>query len=182
MGKLILFCILSLPIIFISRRSLSSRRNHGFYRFFSWECILWLLISNYKFWFENPFSFCQVVSWILLFLSIYYLVAGTILMVKMGKPEKSGEREALFRFEKTSELIESGIFKYIRHPLYGSLILLTWGVFLKNISWPLFLVSLVSTIFLYITALLDEKECLQYFGNKYNEYMKRSKMFVPFLL
>jgi protein-S-isoprenylcysteine O-methyltransferase Ste14 len=43
------------------------------------------------------------------------------------------------------------------------------------------LVSLVSTVFLYLTALFDEKECIDYFGTAYREYMKRSKMFIPFL-
>lgn len=31
----------------------------------------------------------------------------------------------LFAFEKTSTLVYSGIFKYIRHPLYSPLIFLT---------------------------------------------------------
>jgi len=91
------------------------------------------------------------------------------------------DRETLFQFEKTTELIETGIFKYIRHPLYGSLVFLSWGVFFKNTTLPLFLVSVFSTLMLYITARFDEKECVQYFGDKYSEYMKRSKMFVPFL-
>lgn len=181
MEKLILFGILSLPVVFLSWRSLSSTGNHGFYRFFSWECILWLLLSNYPFWFENPFSPAQVASWFLLIVSVYYFVAGTIFLIRKGKPLKSKEREALFQFEKTTELVESGIFRYIRHPLYGSLILLTWGVFFKHMTFPLFLVSLVSTLFLYFTALFDEKECLHYFGDNYRQYMGRSKMFVPFL-
>ena len=181
MEKLILFGILSLPLIFISRRNILVPASHGFYRFFSWECILWLLLSNYKFWFEDPFAPKQIVSWVLLFASIYYVAAGSILLVKMGKQAKAKERDELFQFEKTTALVDRGIFRYIRHPLYGSLLLLTWGVFLKNTTFTLFLISLISTLFLYLTALFDEKECTAYFGNKYLEYMKRTKMFIPFL-
>ena len=181
MWRLILFFILNIPIIVLSWRSLSSIRNHGFYRFFSWECILLLLVSNYQFWFEDPFGYKQLISWALLLISIVFLIFGSILLIKIGKPNKSRERETLFQFEKTTELVDRGIFKYIRHPLYGSLIILTWGIFLKNTTIPLLLVSLVSTVFLYLTALFDEKECISYFGAAYREYMKRSKMFIPFL-
>jgi protein-S-isoprenylcysteine O-methyltransferase Ste14 len=181
MEKLIIFGILSIPVIVLSWRSIFSYKNHGFYRFFSWECTLWLLVSNYKFWFEDPFILRQIISWILLFASIWYLLSGTILMKKFGKAKKSLDREALFAFEKTTELIDVGIFKYIRHPLYGSLILLTWGIFLKNTTFSLLPVALASTLFLYVTALLDEKECIQFFGEKYRQYMTHSKMFVPFL-
>ena len=176
-----LFGMLSLSLIFTSRRSLFAPASHGFYRFFSWECILWLLLSNYKSWFENPLAPKQIVSWFLLFASIYYVVAGSIFLVIKGKPAKAKEREELFQFEKTTELVDRGIYRCIRHPLYGSLLLLTWGVFLKNTTSPLFLISLISTLFLYLTAHFDEKECIAYFGNKYLAYMKRTRMFIPFI-
>jgi protein-S-isoprenylcysteine O-methyltransferase Ste14 len=181
MEKLIIFALFSIPVIFLSRKSLLHPGNHGFYRFFSWECILWLLVSNVQFWFDDPFAWKQVVSWILLFASVYYLLAGILLIRNIGKPQKSGDREELYGFEKTTELVDSGIFGYIRHPLYGSLILLTWGIFLKNATFPLLFVALASTAFLYVTALFDEQECILYFGRQYKEYMKRTRMFVPFL-
>jgi protein-S-isoprenylcysteine O-methyltransferase Ste14 len=182
MKVLIVFGILSIPIIILSWRTFFNPKSHGFYRFFSWECILWLFASNYNVWFDNPFSIIQVISWILLFISIFLVIAGVILLKKAGKPVNSRDDEALFEFEKTSELVETGIFKYIRHPLYSSLIFLTWGIFLKNPSIFLFAIACLSTTFLYTTAICDEKECIRYFGNQYREYMKRTKKFVPFLI
>ena len=179
--KILFFAFLSVPVIVMSWRSLFSYRNHGFYRFFGWEGILWLLVSNAKFWFEDPLGLKQIISWFLLFLSLYYLIAGGILLIRVGKPQKSKERKELFQFEKTTELIDTGLFGWIRHPLYGSLILLTWGVFLKNVTLPLLIVAMVSTLFFYLTALYDEKECIQYFGKKYLAYMKGSQMFIPFV-
>lgn len=182
MESLIVFGILSVPIILLSRRTLFNPKSHGFYRYLSWECIIWLLASNFRFWFDEPFSVKQIISWILLIYSIYPVVAGSIQLKKAGKPNKIRDEKTLYQFEKTSELVDTGIFKYIRHPLYSSLIFLTWGIFLKNTTGLLFLVALLSTVFLYFTALFDEKECIQYFGKKYNEYMTRSKMFIPFLI
>lgn len=182
MERYLIFGILSVPIIALSWRTLFNISSHGFYRFFSWECIVWLLASNYKFWFENAFSKRQLFSWLFLFLGAYLAIAGTILLKRVGKPIKNRKEENLFEFEKTSELVDTGIFRYIRHPLYSSLIFLTWGIFLKNPNGQLFIASVLSTAFLYSTAIFDEKECIKYFGNRYREYMKRTKRFIPFLI
>jgi len=182
MEKLIFFVILSLPVIVISWRTLFNARNHGFYRFFSWECIIWLFVTNCKFWFDHPFSLLQLFSWIFLIISVYLVTAGAILLKKAGKPGRNRDEPALFQFEKTTELVEKGIFKYIRHPLYSSLLFLTWGIFLKNVTFQLFIVSLLSTAFLFLTAIYDEKECIAFFGGTYREYMKRSKRFIPYVI
>ena len=181
MERAIAFGILSLPIIALSWRTLTKLKSHGFYRFFSWECILWLLISNLRYWFIDPFCIRQVFAWVFLFIALYLIIAGVILLRKFGKPNQNRNEKGLYQFEKTSELIDTGLYRYIRHPLYASLLFLTWGILLKQITVSLFLISLISTIFLYLTALSDEKECLKYFGEKYKGYMKQTKMFIPFL-
>lgn len=182
MNKLVVFVILSIPVLILSGKSLKGQMSHGFYRLFSWECILWLIISNIRYWFTDPFSALQLISWILLIAGGYLVTAGVIQMKRKGKAEKSREDNTLFDFEKTTELVDTGIFRYIRHPLYSSLVFLTWGIFLKNTTAVLFIVSLTSTIFLYLTALQDEKECIRYFGDIYADYMKRTKRFIPFLI
>ena len=60
------------------------------------------------------------------------LVAGAVLLRRASKPGVVRVDEKLFKFEKTTELVTSGIFKYIRHPLYSSLIFLTWGIYFKH--------------------------------------------------
>ena len=178
----IIFGILSLVLIIISRHTFFNLKSHGFYRFLNWECVAWLLANNYKYWFEYPFSLNQFFSWILLFISLYLVIAGVILMKKLGKPEKAREDKTLYQFEQTTNLIDTGIFRFIRHPMYSSLIFLAWGIYLKNPTWALFVVAILSSVFLYFTATLEEKECIDYFGDKYKEYMKRSKMFIPFVI
>ena len=177
----ILFGILSLLVIAISWRTLFNTRSHGFYRFFSWECIAWLLASNYKYWFVDPFGINQIISWILLVYSLYLVIAGLLLIKMIGKPSATRDEKNLFGFEKTTQLIDTGVFKRIRHPLYASLIFVTWAVFLKNPTITLFVIALLSTNFLYITSRYDEKECIRYFGDKYLDYMKHTRMFIPFI-
>ena len=181
MNTYLLFAILSVPIVFASLRSLVRVKSHGFYRFFGWEGLLWLLVSNYKYWFVDPFSTAQLFSWCFLFLSVYLAVTGGYSLLKRGKPTHERDDKALFHFEKTSQLVDTGIYRYIRHPLYASLLYLSWGIFLKHATLPLFVVALITSVFYYLTSINDEKECLAYFGQQYRDYMKRSKMFLPFI-
>lgn len=179
--KLVLFIIASVPVTWLSWKPLRDPKSHGFFRYFSWECILWLLISNYSNWMHKPFSSIQILSWILLFSSALLALAGFITMKRHGSAVKGSGRQTQYGFEQTTRLVNTGIFRHIRHPMYASLILFTWGVYLKNPDILLTLVSLASTVLLYITAKVDEKECLEVFGEEYRAYMRVSKMFVPYL-
>ncbi len=182
MERLFAFGVLSLPILLVSWRTLRNVKSHGFYRFFSWECILWLLVSNISHWFDHPFEIPQLISWTFLFFSVYLVTTGVIQLKKGRKSDERSGEKTLYEFEKTSELIEKGIYKQIRHPLYSSLLFLTWGTFLKQTTTFLLIVSVIGTLFLVLTAIFDERECIAYFGDKYRQYMKRTKRFVPFVI
>jgi protein-S-isoprenylcysteine O-methyltransferase Ste14 len=179
--KFFLFGIVSGCLLYLSRASLRVVRSHGFYRFFAWETILALVLVNSDMWFSNPFSFLQIISWIFLILSLLLLGNGVYMIRSMGKPNKQRQDNTLLTFEKTSALVTSGIYRYIRHPLYSSLLFLSGGTFLKNITWPSLCLVAVATICLALTGKADEDECIQYFGSSYKEYMSHTKMFIPFL-
>lgn len=181
MEKLVAFALLTIPLVIVSYRSLIRRRGHGFYRFFAWEGMAWLIVSNIPFWFRDPFRIPQLFSWLMLFVSLYFVFSGAILLKKKGKADSIRKDQTLMSFEKTTELVDSGIFRYIRHPLYSSLLFLTWGIFLKNPTPVLAVVALFSSLMLYLTAAKDEGECMKYFGEPYREYMKKTKMFIPFV-
>ena len=68
-----------------------------------------------------------------------------------------------------------------RHPLYSSLLFLAWGAFFKHPSWVGVSLVLIATFFLTMTARVEETENMHYFDPAYQSYMKRTKMFVPFL-
>lgn len=182
MLQLGLFLTGSAMLAWISRAALRQPRSHGFYRFFAWEAILALLVLNVPFWFVDRFATHQLVSWALLFSSIGVLIAGMTMLRRRGKPDRARTDAALFAFEKTSTLVTAGIYRYIRHPLYTSLLLLAWGIFFKQIGLASLLCTLIATFFLWLTARCDEHECLAYFGDAYRQYMRRSKRFIPFVL
>jgi protein-S-isoprenylcysteine O-methyltransferase Ste14 len=81
--------------------------------------------------------------------------------------------------EATTQLVTKGIYHFIRHPLYASLLYLAWGLFFKSPSLLDGCLAVVTTAFLYATARADEKECVLKFGEKYSNYMKKTRMFIP---
>ena len=182
MLKLVMFIVGSAGLVVISRASLRAPRSHGFYRFFAWEFILALFLLNAHLWFRNPFSWHQLVSWFLLFASIVPLAFGVRSLVSKGAPVKSRkEDDQLLAFEKTTTLVTTGIYHYIRHPLYSSLLSLAWGIFFKAPTWLGALLAAAATVFLFATARADEAECVRFFGPAYPAYMKETRRFVPFL-
>jgi protein-S-isoprenylcysteine O-methyltransferase Ste14 len=182
MYKLITFAVVSAFFISISWRSLRAPHSHGFYRFFAWELIVSLFLLNVEGWFKNPFSLCQLASWLLLIVCIIPLVLGVRSLSRQGRPVKQRQVEPqLLAFEKTTTLVNTGIYHYIRHPLYSSLLFLAWGIFFKDPTWLGALLALTATLFLLVTAKVDEVECIRFFGPAYETYMKQTKRFVPFL-
>lgn len=180
--EIAIFGIASALLIYISRTSLRQPRSHGFYRFFAWEAILILFVFNMDSWFRDPFAWYQLIAWTLLFASLVPLVFGISSLRSRGKPVTKREGDpSLLMFEKTTSLVTSGIYHYIRHPMYSSLLLLAWGIFFKLPSWSCLAITAVATAFLFATAQADESECIQFFGVPYQEYMKKTKRFIPFL-
>lgn len=178
---IIAFFIGSLPIIYLSWRSLGSIRNHGFFRFFAWELILWLAVCNIRFWFKDPFSVHQIFSWTFLVISIYPLADSIYRFRVAGRINRERGDPTLFGFEHTTSLITTGVFRYIRHPMYASLLYLAWGIALKNPTIIILAYALATTFFLYLTVRVEERENLSYFGEDYRRYMKGTKRFVPWL-
>ncbi len=179
--KIIVFIIASGGILWVSRSSLQNFRSHGFYRFFAWEAILALILLNLDYWFYEPLRIRQLVSWLLLITSLYLVFHGVQLLGMAGKPDNSREDPSLLRLEKTTELVTRGAYRYIRHPLYSSLLFLAWGAFFKQLSLVSVGLVLAATFFLTITAKIEESENIRFFGTAYQSYMKKTKLFIPFL-
>lgn len=179
--RLVLFIAITVVVTVISRRTILNFTSHGFYRFLAWEAIAALMIWNLPYWFAEPFSVKQVISWILLIASLYVLWQG-VSRLQNAKRSTSRKESELYAFERTSELVTKGIYRYIRHPLYASLMYLAWGTFLKHISWISFILTLLASVSLIATAIADENECIQYFGDQYKKYMKGTKRFIPFVI
>lgn len=173
MIRLIVFALVSLGFVVLSWPSLRDPRSHGFFRFFAFESLLALILLNAGHWFRDPFSPLQIVSWLLLLSSLVLAIHGFYLLRMIGRPQGG--------FEYTTALVVVGAYKYIRHPLYCSLLLLGWGAFFKNPSLLSVVLMMAASAFLTATARFEEAENLDKFGDQYAAYMKTTKIFIPFL-
>jgi protein-S-isoprenylcysteine O-methyltransferase Ste14 len=179
--KILVFGFSSVGIIWLSRRSLQAPRSHGFYRFFAWELILALTLLNLNFWFAAPFSWYQLISWVCLLVSLYLILHGVIAFRLAGAHGGREEDPTLVGIEKTTRLVTAGPYRYIRHPFYSSLLFLAVGVFFKQPTWIGGVLAGLSVMMLVITAKIEERENIAYFGEEYRRYMRDTRMFVPFL-
>ena len=141
-----------------------------------------MFLLNAGGWFKDPLAWHQLISWILLLVSLALVIVGVRSLRRIGRQNAERNDPALLGVEKTSRLVTVGLYRYIRHPMYNSLLFLGWGMFFKSPSWPEAGLALLCTVFLVATARVEERENIAYFGDEYMEYMKRSKMFIPFLL
>ena len=179
--KVVVFVVGTVGVVWISRSSLRDVRSHGFFRFFAWESILALILLNLDYWFHEPLRLHQIISWFLLFVSLFLAIHGFQLLRLVGKPDDKRNDPSLVGIEKTTELVTVGAYRYIRHPLYSSLLFLSWGAFFKQPSLIGFCLAGIATFFLSMTAGIEEDENVRFFGATYQSYMKQTKMFIPFL-
>jgi len=179
--RIVVFILGTLFIFRVSRRSLRNPGSHGFYRFFVFEGILLLVLLNQPHWFVEPFSFFQYISWCFLAFSICLIIQSLWMLKQCGGHAERLDMPGNHAFENTVTVVEEGVYSYIRHPMYSSLLFLAWGAYLKNFSFLASVFVLFVTFFLFIAAKVEEGENIRFFGKSYKKYMERSKMFVPLI-
>ena len=141
-----------------------------------------ILILSY---FENKFFISVYIPiWDSIFISFFgifiYIIVGIILI---------GRRIQLGRFaigllviEDNHKLITTGIYKYIRHPIYlGTLV----GVLGFGLVYRALLITILCLIMYFLVfrqhIIYEEKILEKEFGEEYIAYKKNSKRLIPFL-
>ena len=76
-------------------------------------------------------------------------------------------------------IVTGGIYNFVRHPQYISFMICSFGLL---ILWPRYIVAVmfVTMIFAYyLLAKVEEKECIEKFGQSYIDYLNKTNMFLP---
>ena len=83
--------------------------------------------------------------------------------------------------KENPELVTSGPYRFVRHPIYsGVLLAMVGSALIGGVFW--FLVFIFFGIYFIYSAKNEEKLMLQQFPDHYPAYMKRSKMLIPWVL
>lgn len=131
------------------------------------EGILWghTLIDSVGFWGMYINYMCGIVALILI-LNGWYNIYKKYWSKETGK----------------GSLVKTGIYRYIRHPQYTGLLLLSFGMLAEWATLPMLILYPVMIGMYVRLAKKEEKDMLAEFGSEYREYMKSTKMFIPFVV
>lgn len=87
----------------------------------------------------------------------------------------------LYRIKKNQKLVTTGIYKYLRHPIYSAVLLELTGYQLLVNSY-LSLVFLPLIFFFFLRQIqLEEKLLIKKYGQKYLNYCRKTKSILPFI-
>jgi protein-S-isoprenylcysteine O-methyltransferase Ste14 len=83
--------------------------------------------------------------------------------------------------EKTEpELVTSGPYRLIRHPIYSGLLLALLGTALAVSFYILVVFALLGAYFVY-AAVMEERRMTELFPDSYPDYKRSTKMLIPFI-
>jgi protein-S-isoprenylcysteine O-methyltransferase Ste14 len=85
-------------------------------------------------------------------------------------------------FQENHQLIQSGPYAFVRHPMYSGLILMLLGTVVwygSGLGFILFVACILGTWF---KLRQEEKILTRHFGSTYSSYRKRVRALIPFVL
>ena len=153
-------------IVFSSGLALSARNG-----FNSSPATLWKLITQPPNLFTLPMHTILGVALIIAGLSIM-LIAHAILR---------WSHVSTLAIRENHKLRTSGLYRFVRHPLYFGAILVAIGVPVTVASMQGFLAMLLLIPIVLIRIRLEEKMLIEAFGDEYRNYKKTTKKLFPFI-
>jgi len=130
-----------------------------FLQFFliSLHFFLWQFIPQKQIIQASPFSY---------FLGIFIIIIALIIILISIKD--LGRNLSPFpRPIKNSKLVTTGIYRFTRHPMYYSLIFISFGVFITKLSIYYLCLSITLVLIIKFKIVLEE----QYLNNKFKNYI-----------
>jgi protein-S-isoprenylcysteine O-methyltransferase Ste14 len=111
---------------------------------------------------------------------IILLIVGLIVAI-LARRTLAGNWSGQVAFKKDHELVTTGLYQYIRHPIYTGMLMMILGTALSQGTLGAvigFLIILFGVLF----KLRDEEVLMtEHFAEGYASYKKRTKMLIPFL-
>ena len=105
--------------------------------------------------------------------------AGIVLLI-FGVPMWAIAVWTIVRAFKRGELVTSGVYGLVRHPIYSAWIVFIFpGIALLCRSWPMLLASLVAYIVFKLLIKREERYLEEKFGQAYLDYRERVKEIIP---
>jgi len=76
------------------------------------------------------------------------------------------------------EPVTNGLYRYSRHPMYVTAFVFFLGVSIATASWVFLLFTILLIAASFYFAPVEERLCLEKYGDAYREYMKRTPRYI----
>jgi protein-S-isoprenylcysteine O-methyltransferase Ste14 len=124
--------------------------------------------------FLRGFPIISYVGFLLIFLGLVVNWTGILTLKKQWS--------SVVIIKDDHQLIDHGIYKFIRHPIYSAVFLVLLGFCLALANWISFLVILVPNMISFGYRIhVEEKALEKHFGEKYINYERRTKRLIPWI-
>lgn len=117
-----------------------------------------------------------LASWLV---GLALLIAGTAILVR-GFLDLGRSLTPMPRPRADAQLVQTGVYALVRHPLYGALIMGSVGYGLLTASPLTLLLAGLLTAFFSLKSRREEAWLLDHFEG-YGAYMERTRRFIPWL-
>lgn len=85
----------------------------------------------------------------------------------LASPEAHGQEK----------LIVSGLYRWVRHPLYSASLLFIWLTPVMTLNWLALFIG--ATIYFVVGAMYEERKLVNAYGKEYEAYRRRTPMLIP---
>ncbi len=109
-------------------------------------------------------------------LAIFALVAG---VMQTGPMEFAGltQLSPIYDDLKPAQLVTSGLYAFVRHPLYSAGLVFIW--FSAEMSINRLVLWIIFSAYIIIGAIFEERKLLIDFGTEYAQYKAKTPMLIP---
>jgi protein-S-isoprenylcysteine O-methyltransferase Ste14 len=141
-------------------------------------------VMFYYLWIPLPVSWSESIAQILavLGLCVYMVGCAFVLWARrtLGKMWGLSTSQQV-KLLNDHQLIQSGPYAYIRHPMYFGWWVAMFGLTLLYPVWMIFLLFIFSVISFIGRARREEKALAERFGEQWTTYKKHTKFLIPFI-
>lgn len=107
----------------------------------------------------------------LLCVGIIFTAGGFVLFLYVGHYIRSAIT--------SKELVTTGPFGYVRHPMYVSIYIMLFGAGLLFFSWTWFGIMAAFVPIWYADCRIEERQMIELHEKKYSDYKRKVGMFIP---